>query len=212
MTKIVLTGPESTGKTVLARYLSTIFRAPYQIEYARQYLEQLERPYTLRDLHEMADGQFYRRDRQTPLHPDVPYLICDTDAVVFQIWAKEKFHVYLKRATEDLRKYPGDYYLLCRPDLDWEPDPLRENPHDRDRLFRRYRAYLERTKLPYGIVEGDGPERFERAVTLLEGRFPDLRRPSTHDQPEDSPAFVREQRRLGADRESLRNEADGDAP
>ena len=171
MKKIVLTGPESTGKTTLMRYLGAAFHAPYQIECSREYLESFGPKYTLRDLYEMAKMQFYQRDKQAPFRPDIPYLICDTDAVVFQIWAKDKFGVHLDLATEDLRKYPAELYLLCRPDLPWEPDPLRENRHDRDRLFNLYRRYLDRHRLPYGIVEGTGAERFECATRTIEQRL-----------------------------------------
>ena len=170
MTKIVLTGPESTGKSVLTRYLGAAFHAPYQYEYARTYLELRQgHPYTFDDLREIAHCQFFVRDRNAyPFRPDRPIIFCDTDAVVLQIWAQEKFGAYTKEATEDLKKHPADLYLLCQPDIAWVPDPLRENPDDRDRLFIKYRRFLERHHLNYAIVSGEGEERFRNAAAIVE--------------------------------------------
>ena len=156
--KVVITGPESTGKSVLTRQLGFSYHAPYEIECARDMLVPGV-PYDFEELREIASLQFHQRNKQTPFDPKNPLLFCDTDAVVFQIWSLEKFGRELPEATEDLKLFPAALYLLCRPDIPWEPDPLRENPHDRERLFNRYRHYLEKHRLPYRIVEGQNEER-----------------------------------------------------
>jgi len=68
-----------------------------------------------------------------------------------------------------LRKY--DHYLLCKPDLPWSPDPLRESPsrEERDILFNLYRNELESGKWSYSIVEGQGDERLNSAINALNG-------------------------------------------
>ena len=170
--KIVITGPESTGKSELTRRLAVIYGFPYQEECARELLTP-GAEYDLPMLRNIARRQFEERDQKIALLQQVatdefrPVLFCDTDAVVLQIWALEKFDQPLPEATQDLRDHPADLYLLCRPDLPWEPDPLRENPHDRDRLFERYERFLNEHQLPYRIVEGQGDERTTCAVDRL---------------------------------------------
>ena len=58
--------------------------------------------------------------------------------------------------------------LLCRPDIPWEPDPLRENPHDRDRLFAVWEREMQALGLPYTIIEGTEEERMRAAMNIAE--------------------------------------------
>ena len=92
----------------------------------------------------------------------------DTDILNIKIWGLEKFgrvHPEIERLVRTL-KY--DLRLLCRPDIPWEPDPLRENPHDRDRLFDVWERELRACGFPYVIIEGDHEARVQKAVDVVE--------------------------------------------
>ncbi len=160
--KIILTGPESCGKSTLAHQIANHFQLPIVVEVAREYLQEIDRPYNLEDLQEIAIIQEEQEEK---------YLksICDTDLLTLYIWKMEVFNLcdikWLKSLSDGS---PKKHYLLCKPDLPWEPDPLRENPNDRDRLFDVYIEALELIGLSYSVVEGLGSSRFNHALEHLQ--------------------------------------------
>ena len=163
MRKVVITGPESSGKTTLAMDLSAHFDAPWVPEQARPYLEVRQGQYEEADLLHIARAQLNAED----LHTDTDLLICDTDLITIRIWGEEKFgrsDPWIIQTTEE-RTY--DHWLLCSPDIPWEPDPLRENPHDRDRLFGVYHDLLMKLGKPFTVIRGDPDERLRAAVTAV---------------------------------------------
>jgi len=133
---LVFTGPESSGKTTSAERIAMEYQLPLVKEYAREYLTKHGREYTLEDIRNIAKKQV-ELERQA--YQENPLIICDTDIVILEIWALEKYRTSLGIKDELADK---KHYLLCYPDIPWEPDSLRENPEDRMRLFERYTHYL----------------------------------------------------------------------
>lgn len=160
--RVVITGPESSGKSVLAGELADFYGAPLVQEYARTYLEQRPGAYVQADLLAIAQEQV-AAERQA-IEQAVDLVICDTDLFTIRIWFLEKFGSCDPWIDAHLVPPVESLWLLCSPDLPWEPDPLRENPHDRDRLFDRYRAELEMRGCPVVVIHGAGPDRPRRAV------------------------------------------------
>ena len=101
-------------------------------------------------------------------------LVCDTDLLVIRVWWEEKIGALPEELIELQTLASSRAYLLTRPDLPWEPDPLRENPTDRPRLYGRYLSLLDRSPHSYAIVEGTGDDRFENALSAIRALFPDL--------------------------------------
>ncbi len=168
--RIVLTGPESTGKTTLARRLAEHFRTVWVQEYAREYLQERPGPYSLEDLEIIARTQRARQEGAARRANRL--LFCDTDLLVIKIWAEYRFGTSPEWVEKRLRTHPPDLFLLCQPDLPWEPDPLRENPHDRPELFQRYHRTLLHLGTPFEIVHGEGEERLARAIRCVKSRLP----------------------------------------
>ncbi len=169
MLRIAITGPESSGKTTLAKALAAHYGVPWVPEFAREYLEGLGRPYVEEDLVRIAEGQREAEERSAEQKPSI--LICDTDLLVIRIWAREKFGRVDPRLEEMTSALPYQHALLCRPDIPWAPDPLRENPDDRERLFAVYQTELEASKRPYVIVHGNRQERLHHAVATIDHRI-----------------------------------------
>ncbi len=166
---IALVGPESTGKTTLARDLAAHFSGVFLPEYARAYLHGVN--YTEEDVHIVAHEQLAREVDFVRASPLVG--IFDTDGVVLRVWFSERYKyvpAYIKRhiETQTSRKY-----LLTYPDLQWEFDPRRESQFDRIRLFDVYERTLSAQGMAYEIVRGQGEERIANALKavawLLEG-------------------------------------------
>lgn len=158
LTRIALTGPESSGKSFLAEHLASSFRGSNVKEYAREYLEERSPKYTYKDFKNMALGQWQRiLDAEKLLKP----VFFDTEMIVFQVWSKIKYgriEDWLKKLVLD---QPVDYYLLCYPDLPWEEDELRDYPGQEDRLklFDEYRQLLESLNYSYSVIKGGKEER-----------------------------------------------------
>ena len=105
------------------------------------------------DLFEMAKGQ-------QAWWPDGS-LVADSEMHVFQIWSAEKYKRVYKQLLQALTAQHFDHYFLCAPDIPWEPDPLRENPSDRERLYEIYQRELVAFNRPFTILKGDLKTRQE---------------------------------------------------
>lgn len=146
---IVFTGPESSGKTTTAERISIQYQIPFVEEYARAYLNKNGSDYSLQDIHNIALGQVAQ---ETKANENNALIICDTDLVTLDIWAIEKYGRSLDQEDKLINK---KHYFLCYPDIPWEPDPLRENPKDRDRLFEKYKSYLQEIGAHFTILHED---------------------------------------------------------
>ncbi|MDC0249492.1 ATP-binding protein, partial [Flavobacteriales bacterium] len=154
MHKIIITGPESSGKTTLCKVLSTHFNLPFSKEYARKYLNALNRDYIQDDLLKIAKRQL-KSEQNTQL--------LDTDLITIKIWSKYKYSDCDKWILNQIEKQKSEnrFYLLCKPDIHWEEDTLRENPNNREELFELYKKVLENLGHNYFIIEGE--ERKEKS-------------------------------------------------
>ncbi len=168
--KVVIIGPESTGKSTLTQQLAQHFNAPMVKEYARQYLEQLDRPYQQQDLVRIAKGQIAAEELATQHLEILPeWLFCDTDLRVIKIWSQVKFGKVDPWIMEQITLKRYHCYLLTATDLPWEPDAQREHPQQRSELFARYLDELESSKVPFYIVKGKGKLRLQSALNILAG-------------------------------------------
>lgn len=165
MEKIIFTGPESTGKTTIAKAAAMHYGIDWVKEYARVYLNNLERSYQEEDLLLIAKGQSNAESNLAKT--GVPFLICDTSFLVLKIWSEVKYgscHPWIKT---QLYKQPASLYFLCDIDVEWEYDPLREHPKQRAILFDRYRSELDALKVPYIVLRGDKNKRKIQVIDLL---------------------------------------------
>jgi len=169
MYKIIVTGPESSGKTSLSQLLASALNAPMAPEFARSYVEWLGRPYERRDLKSIARGQsLWENWHATKANP---YLVCDTDWTVLHVWETYRFGGTGTWEQGYLPVAPANLYLLCAPDFPWEHDPLREHPEERDALFEQYLKLLEDRRLPFTVLEGSPEKRLDQAFLLLKKPF-----------------------------------------
>jgi len=174
---IVLTGPESCGKTTLASGLGEMLRAHVVPEISREYLNQrLGRDshfhYSEPDLLEIAGEQ--HRLEQLALGKNPELLLCDTDLLVLIIWSEVRFgtcHQWILDSFAANIVTHKRHYLLCHYDVPWEADPLRENPDDREELFALYQDKLDFYQLDYSIMCGNIEARLDQAMTVIEKKI-----------------------------------------
>ncbi len=214
--KVVIIGPESTGKSTLCEMLAQHFNTKWCPEFAREYLLTNGTDYTFDDLLTIAKGQlaledeFVRMteppfnhpaggklaskefpsgpnspdsrfpstdpqlsdfpssqlsDSQLPEFPTSHLLFIDTDQYVMKVWCEYVFNECHSWILRRIAERPYDLYLLCKPDLPWIKDALREYPDEKPRheLYHMYRDILIQQPIPWVEVKGSYEERFEQA-------------------------------------------------
>jgi len=167
MFKISIVGPESTGKTYLASHLAESFGSPWIPEYAREYVEKLNRPYTYEDVCNIALKQIEQEKFYENQSTDKPFVFFDTDLIITKVWFSYCFNEIPDFLTERMQANYFDLYLLCVPDLPWEPDSVREHGEDREFFFNWYKKEIEQTGKPCITVSGVGRARIKNAIEAL---------------------------------------------
>lgn len=165
--KILFTGPESTGKTTLAQQAASYFQSTWVPEYARQYLENLPRPYVYEDILHIAQKQM---EQEAVLYQQSPGpLFCDTSVLVCKVWAEYKFGFCPPWILTASREMNYDYIFLCDTDVPWQYDPLREHPEQREALKAIYLRELQSLALPFEVLNGSLEERLTKITQRVEG-------------------------------------------
>ena len=150
MFKVGIIGPESTGKSTLARYFARRYKGTYVPEYARTYVERKGTTDVTWD--ELCEIARYQIEELRSLSDELVFL--DTELIVTKVWFDYAFGKVPDWLNENIHRYPMDVYLLTYPDLPWIPDPARSNGSDAIRLelFRRYEAEIQALDIPYYII------------------------------------------------------------
>lgn len=164
--KVVVIGPECTGKSELSEFLANCFNTRWVAEYAREYLDRLNQPYVESDLLTIARGQLQLEAREMANANKV--LICDTNLLVVKIWSYYKYARCNKEILRLIEQQAYDLYLLTYIDIPWQADPQREHPHKREELWQLYREELEQQRVPWITIKGNREERRHAAVAAVE--------------------------------------------
>jgi len=166
MIRVAITGPESSGKTTLARQLSEELGGAFIPEFAREYLNKTEGTYNFSDLDNIAKGHLNRIEKsQNSIQ------IIDTDFCVMKIWSEYRFGKTSTYIEKLLNKNMFDFHFLCPPEVTWEHDPLRENPDDREELFQSYVELLNDLEFKYHIISGTIDQRLEKCLRIIHDRL-----------------------------------------
>ncbi len=168
--KIVIIGPESTGKSSLCQALSKHYKCYWCPEYARQYLNENGIKYKYEDLEKIAKGQIDVENHFMAQSLDKPYLFIDTDMYVMKVWYEFVYNTCPDFINEAIQLRHYNMYLLCKNDLSWTFDEMREYPDEMTRtiLFEKYHALLRQQDTPFHIIDGIGNSRTEKAIRIID--------------------------------------------
>jgi NadR type nicotinamide-nucleotide adenylyltransferase len=184
--KIVVLGPESTGKSSLCAAIAAHYQTIWTPEYARQFLAEHGTKYSYDDLLTIAKGQIKNEDISIELlgqknadnqdQATTNKLILDTDMYVMKVWCEYVFNNCHHYILEQINQRSYDLYLLCDIDLPWAADEMREYPEAGPRLelFTLYKDLLINQKTPWGIVSGTGNQRTKNAIQLIDQLLPKI--------------------------------------
>lgn len=164
--KVVVIGPECTGKSELSEFLAKHFHTQWVKEYARSYLETLGRPYKESDLLKIAKGQLRSEDEALEKAREI--IVCDTNLLVIKIWSEFKYGRCHREIINLISTRKYDLFLLTNIDIPWQHDPQREHPDKRAALWKIYKSELEKQNTPVVEISGERNQRRERAVHAIE--------------------------------------------
>jgi NadR type nicotinamide-nucleotide adenylyltransferase len=168
--KIVITGPESTGKSTLTKELAQHYHTVSIPEYARYFVENLKRPYQYADIEHIARMQIEELKQFQAQANN--YLFLDTYLIITKVWFDFAFGKAPHWLIQHLKKNEIDLFLLCSPDLPWIPDSVRENGGEmRMKLFDIYKNELEDFGFNYKIIEGFDETRKSNAINAIDSFF-----------------------------------------
>ena len=169
MKKVVIIGPESTGKSTLARQLAAHYKTVWCPEFAREYLLTHGRNYTFDDLLNIAYGQLDLEDTMQTEATNGIYII-DTDMYVMKVWCEVVFNNCHTWVLKQIVKRRYDLYLLCNTDLPWVQDGLREYPDEemRTKLFKMYKDAMINSGVPWTIISGTHEERLQAGIKAIQ--------------------------------------------
>ncbi|MBS1626632.1 MAG: AAA family ATPase [Bacteroidetes bacterium] len=184
--KVVVIGPESTGKSTLCTLLAQYYKTQCCPEFAREYLLQYGTNYSFDDLLIIAKGQLDLEEKysesvsnQSQMMDDkintshstlhMPILFIDTDMYVMKVWCEYVFGKCHQFILDEIVKRKYDLYLLCNIDLPWVKDELREYPNEQPRkeLHKIYKDLLINQTTPWVEISGNYEERLQKAIEAI---------------------------------------------
>lgn len=170
LVKIVLFGPESTGKTTLSRQLAAHYNTIWVPEYMREYLQKKwdteRKTCEPEDMLPIAEGQIQRENGNADSAKE--FLFCDTDLMELKVYSE----VYYGKCDPEIEKFAlqnrYDLYFLTYIDVPWEGDDLRDKPGEREEMFRYFKNTLDVHDRPYVILKGSKEKRLQQALKCIE--------------------------------------------
>ena len=177
--KIVVLGPESTGKSTLCAALAKHYQTIWCKEFAREYLINNGTKYTYENLLTIAKGQIANEEAAIEKaltqinNGGTNKLIIDTDMYVMKVWSEYVFNNCDPFILEQINERNYDMYLLCDIDLPWISDEMREYPEElpRKELFLIYKDLLVNQTTPWAVIRGLGDDRINNAIQSIEKQF-----------------------------------------
>ena len=161
--RILITGPECTGKSTLAEQLSTRLQIPWMPEYARTYLEEFGKDYTLEDVLKIGQTHHHLLHSFTPDQP----LILDTYLLNLVIWLEHKYGFTDEWITAQAKGSHFDYVFLMNTDLDWHQDGYRESAGKTSALLDVFKEKLTSYGFPFHLINGQKSSRLESVLSVI---------------------------------------------
>ncbi|NJW52986.1 AAA family ATPase [Salinimicrobium oceani] len=169
--KIVLFGPESTGKTTLAKMLAEHYETEWVPEYMREYLQKKwnkeQKICEPHDLLPIAKGQILLENKKAATASEL--LFCDTNLLELVVYSRAYYNEFVDPSLlKPALKAKYDLYFLTYIDVPWVEDDLRDRPLQRDLMFARFENTLIQNDLPYRVLQGSLQQRFDAAVQIID--------------------------------------------
>lgn len=165
--KVVVTGPESTGKTTLSKALAEKLKADFYPETAREYMENLKRPYIFDDVLKVAEIQKVAIENASQSANQL--IIFDTHMIITRVWFEVVYHQCPKWIISFSENLDVDLFLICNTDIPWVPDEVRENGGEkREWLLKRYIELIGKLGYRHEIISGNFSNRMKKSISAID--------------------------------------------
>lgn len=172
--RVVLIGPECTGKTRLTEDLASAYGVPFSAEFARAYVERQGAQLAYADVDPIARGQRSGEDAAIARarQAGARLVLLDTDLVSTLVYSRHYYGACPDWVEPEALRRRGELYLLHHVDVEWVPDGhQRAEPERRAELFERFRSTLAELGAPIADIHGHWDERRRRAIAAIEGGY-----------------------------------------
>jgi len=167
--KVALFGPESTGKTTLAKQLAQHFNTAWVSEFARDYLQKKwDETQTVcqpEDLIPIAVGQ--TKLENDALNDAKTFLFCDTNLLVTKAYSEIYYGFCNPILDKAAKKHKYDLIFLTAIDVPWEKDDLRDKPTEREAVFEKFKSVLIENNKPFIVLSGNKEDRLQKAISIV---------------------------------------------
>jgi HTH-type transcriptional regulator, transcriptional repressor of NAD biosynthesis genes len=153
--RVCFYGPESTGKSVMAKHLAEVYNTEYVPEVARAMIT--SNKFTVEDIVKIAYAQTQCILERTKTANKI--LFCDTDLITTQIYSAYYLHEVPPILYELEKQVTYDLYFLFDIDVPWVSDGLRDLGADREAMYTVFKSALEDRKISFVRVHGNHKER-----------------------------------------------------
>lgn len=161
-------GPESTGKSTMAKHFAEVFRTEYVPEVARELIT--SNNFSVSDIIKIGEAQTQRIKEKTKTANKM--LFCDTDLITTQIYSKQYLGVVPDILLKLEHEIKYDLYFLFDIDVPWVDDGLRDLGHKRKEMFTVFKKALDERNIKYVLISGDWQQREEDIKQIIDGYLP----------------------------------------
>ncbi|MDY0249543.1 MAG: AAA family ATPase [Pseudomonas sp.] len=169
MKVVVLTGPESAGKSTLSQALAKRFNAPLVSEYVRAFIDQTQRDTQYADISTIAEQQLQRERAARAQQPHL--LLLDTHLLSNKLWSETLFGRSPAWIETALKAQHYDLIGLLSPSgIPWQADGQRCQPElaERQQFHQALADWLQLHQQSVLPLDGSWQARYQQLESAIE--------------------------------------------